>query len=476
MNFCEDVRKIFGVSSYDLSDYYSAAAAWHRIYCGEPDWRNVKKSGLYRMGNRRMNMLGAAKVLCDRFAVCVSAEEPEFVFEDKKCGEFVESVLEENNFLGRLNELLSYAFAMGGCVFRPYISGGKIGVDCVFGESFLPLEWNGCGIKGGCFRNASIKDGFRYTLYEKHGFDGEVPITEHRLFKSKDGYSLGAECGLEEIYPELDGRIRYDGLEGVKLFSCFRTAGANNICPEIPLGISVFANAQDTLKALDVAFDSFAREFILGKKRIIVPSSCVQTVVDIATGEQRQYFDADDEAYVALKCDEERDLKITDNTVELRVDEHIKAINALLNILCFQTGLSSGTFSFDVNEGVKTATEIISRDSRTAATVRAHQNNLGAALTTLFKAIAALGFYLGELESPECGVSVKWNDGIITDENTLISNSIRLVNSGLRSRISAIMDIMKCSYDEAVKEYDRIIFEEGEVNANGRGENYSNGD
>ena len=190
-----------------------------------------------------------------------------------------------------------------------------------------------------------------------------------------------------------------------------------------------------------------------------MPSSCVQTVVDIATGEQRQYFDADDEAYVALKCDEERDLKITDNTVELRVDEHIKAINALLNILSFQTGLSAGTFSFDVNEGVKTATEIISRDSRTAATIRSNQNNLAAALEKLFRTIGKMGAYLGELteeEAESCRIQIRWHDGIITDENTLISNNIRLVESGLKSRTAAVMEILKCDEKTAEEELAKI--------------------
>lgn len=467
MNVCERAGKIFGAAAPDLSGYYAASGRWRRIYCGEPEWMVVKKSGLYRGGSRRLNMLGAAKVLCDRFAVYAFAEEPEIVFEDKRCGDFVGRVLERNGFFGRMNEMLSYAFAMGGCVFRPYISGGEIGIDCVFGDGFLPLEWDGGQVKSGCFRSVSAKGGYRYVLYERRGFEGNVPFTENRLFRSKENSAGETECSVEELYPGLAEKTLYRGIEGIPLFACFKTAGANNIFPEAPLGISAFANAEDTLKALDVAFDSFAREFILGKKRIIVPSSCVQTVVDIATGEQRQYFDADDEAYVALKCDEERDLKITDNTVELRVDEHIKAINALLNILCFQTGLSAGTFSFDVNEGVKTATEIISRDSRTAATVKAHQNALGGAMTGLFKAVAALGYWLGELDSPECKVDIRWHDGIITDENTLIDNNIRLVNGGLKSKVSAIMEIQKCGFDEALAEYRRIIAEGKEVKGYG---------
>lgn len=454
-----NVQKLFGGGSgTQLRQYFSCQDGWRRIYSGEPDWKTVKKSGLYRSGSRRMNMLTAAKPLCDRLAVGVMAEMPSLVFADERVGEYVSSVLEESCFFTRLSEFLSYAFAMGGCVFRPYINGGRIGIDLVAGESFTPLEWGESGINQACFSSSTVKNGKRYTLLERRGNNGKNAVSEHRLFCSADGAG-GSECELSQVYPELKRDVVYDGVEG-NLFSVFRVFGSNNLFPELPLGISIFANAEDTLRALDVAFDSFSREFILGKKRIIVPSSCVQTVVDIATGEQRQYFDADDEAYVALRCDEERDLKINDNTVELRVDEHIKAINALLNILCFQIGLSAGTFSFDVNEGVKTATEIISRDSKTAALIKAQQNSLGNALEKLCADIARLGAYCGELSANDFSVKVSWQDGIVTDENTLAENCIRLVQNGLKSRVSAIMELSKCSREEALAEYERIKLEE----------------
>lgn len=458
MGEIDDVKKLFGGSGgAELRQYYASADTWRRIYGGDPDWKTVKKSGLYRGGSRRMNMLGTAKVLCDRFAAGVMVERPKLVYSDKAVGEYVQKVLDESSFFERLTERLPYAFATGGCVFRPYISKGKIAIDCVPCGNFIPLEWDENGVSSACFKSVSVKNGQRYTLYERRGFDGKNAVSEHRLFCAKDG-GTASECSLSAGYPELMPKIVYDGVTE-NLFSVFRVFGANNLYPNLPLGISVYANAADTLRALDVAFDSFAREFILGKKRIIVPSSCVQTVVDIATGEQRQYFDADDEAYVALKCDEESELKITDNTVELRVDEHIKAINALLNILCFQTGLSSGTFSFDVNEGVKTATEIISRDSRTAVTIRAQQNALGKAVAGLVREIAALGVYLGDLEAADFSADVLWQDGIITDENTLIENSVKLVQNGLKSKVTAIMELSRCSYDEALKEYERIKLE-----------------
>ena len=36
------------------------------------------------------------------------------------------------------------------------------------------------------------------------------------------------------------------------------------------MGIAIFANAIDTLKKLDMEFDSYCNEFDLGRKRILV--------------------------------------------------------------------------------------------------------------------------------------------------------------------------------------------------------------
>lgn len=44
----------------------------------------------------------------------------------------------------------------------------------------------------------------------------------------------------------------------------------NNVDPDSPMGVAVFANAIDQLKGVDIAYDSYVNEFILGKKRIFV--------------------------------------------------------------------------------------------------------------------------------------------------------------------------------------------------------------
>jgi A118 family predicted phage portal protein len=240
------------------------------------------------------------------------------------------------------------------------------------------------------------------------------------------------------------------------MFAYFFPAVSNNLAIGSPFGLSVFANSESTLKALDIAFDSFSREFILGRKRIIVPSSCVRTVVDADTGQPVRYFDSDDEVYQALSVGQDQEMpKISDNTVSLRIEEHVGAINAYLNTLCAQTGLTAGTLAFD-REGIKTATEIISENSKTYRTIRANKNLLRESLIQVVHALTALGEYLRLIPHIEYECSVAFNDGIIEDHDKVIDNNIKLVDAGLQSRLGAIMEIYECDEETAQKRLDRI--------------------
>lgn len=458
MSIITDAKKVYGKTVPDFGDFYGYIEKWDDIFCNRPEWRRVKKSGLYAKGDRLMSALCAAKVLADEFArltfseqVTISAAEPYL--------EYVTSALNDNGFWKRMPEFLSQAYALGGGVVKVYAEDKKPKLNYIAADRFAPTAWDERDVTEGVLESRIRKDGFFYTLFEKHGFsdDGYTDV-EHRLYKSSQRNSIGKPCELSELFPGVDETVTYKTAEPMLRY--FKADVSNNIDRCCPLGVSVFSSAADTLKALDVAFDSFGREFVLGKKRIIVPSSCIQTVVDPETGDLRKYFDADDEAFIALKCDEERDLKITDNTVELRIEEHVAAINALLNILCFQTGLSSGTFSFEGSQGLKTATEVISADSKTARTAKGNKNLVAELIEGIVRSIIAVGIEVGDLsESGDYGILVTMPDGVVIDDNTKIDNNIKLVQSGLKSKLAAIMDVQNCDEEAAQKELDRIAKE-----------------
>ena len=234
------------------------------------------------------------------------------------------------------------------------------------------------------------------------------------------------------------------------LFAYYRTAVANNIDDNSPLGVSIYANALSTLRSLDICYDSFVREFQLGKKRIIVPEQYLKTVADPVTGEMRRYFDATDEAFVALVTDDTDSLKIQDNSVELRVDEHEKAINAFLSILCLQVGFSAGTFTFDRAQGLKTATEVISENSKTYKTIKAQQLQVKTAIAKIIDAIIQIaqvydlkwkGYSIRQLAAQGWETKVVFDDSILQDRQTNINEGILLTNNGLMSKKRFIVEL-----------------------------------
>lgn len=439
----------------DAAHYYSEhIAVWKDIFENNPPWKSVRRSGLYNRGNRPLKRLNTAKCLCDEFAALTFSEQCNITIDDAQYQQYVLDVLENNSFWDSMPDLIASAYAFGGAAVKVYANDRLPVLDYIRTDRFVPTEWMGKRVRGGIFQSTQCSDKI-YTLCERYAADGQV---YNKLFRSDSANDLGTECQLSEL--DIKAQPKTDYGAGVPMFGYFKPSISSNVEYEIPLGMSVYANAMDTLAALDVAFDSFYREFILGKKRIIVPSAAVQTVTDPDSGQLVRYFDADDEVFTALSAEEGDALKVTDNTMELRVDEHVRAINALLNILCFQTGLSAGALSFDAVQGLKTATEVISQDSKTARTIKCNKNMLTEMLEDVIHAIVSLGVWLHQLPKKAYTVTVGWQDNVVVDDNTLIDNNIKLVQAGLKSKVSAIMEVLKCDEDTARQELERIASEQ----------------
>ena len=265
---------------------------------------------------------------------------------------------------------------------------------------------------------------------------------------------LGWWYPLNLVYPLLSPATEIPDVHQT-YFQYIKPFGANYADDNSPLGMSIYAPAMNTLHSLDIMFDSLQREFVLGKKRIIAPARVMP----------QKYFDADDEVWEALATDNPDDLKIYDNSVDLRVDQHITGLNGELSILCSQVGFDPGTLAFDQQKGMKTATEVISENSKTYGTVKAHENNMREALTDMVHAILDLAVRYGltwegktveSLVSGGYNVSVKFDDSIIEDKNAEISQGVMLVGAALMSKKRFMENVLGLTEEEAKKELSQI--------------------
>ena len=448
---------------------------------------------------RNLYRLNTAKAVSAELAGLVWGEECEINVtrdgneaEDDPLGAFVNHVLQSNAFREKMQEQIEQGCALGGAALKVWRDVRRtedgneipetqeIRIGYAMADQFVPISWDNAQVKEGVFISRVAKKGWYYTRLEWHTWSGETYTIRNELYRSEiisgnDSQDiLGIRVPLAEMYPFLDEETIVP--VGESLFSYWRTPIANNIDDNSPLGVSIYGNALETLHALDICYDSFVREFRLGKKRIIVPARAVRTVVDPTSGAVRRYFDPGDETYEALATDDPNDLKISDNSVELRVQEHIDAINAFLNILCLQLGFSAGTFTFDTSQGMMTATQVVSQNSKTFKTIRTVQNQLRPAIEHLVRNIIDVAIlydmdWEGQKISTLAGngyhVNIVFDDGVTQDRQTNITEGVTLVGAGLLSKFKFMTDPkygQGLTEEEAEAELKRIR-EEGTSNA-----------
>lgn len=454
---------------------------------------------------RRMYFLNLSKAVCSELAGMVWTDQTDITIttngvntvdgEVDPLQKFVTAVLKENNFQRKMLESIEQAAALGGEALKVWADFKRTEAGVAIPESirlkigycqadqFVPIAWNNAEITEAVFISRQAKGGYYYTRLEFHRWDGETYYITNELYRS-DMYKLGSQepqdilgvrIPLATIFPLMDEETEIQGIEK-SLFSYFRTPTANNVDDNSPLGVSIYANAMETLHALDICFDSFVREFRLGKKRIIVPARMVKTIIDPVTGEMRRYFDATDETYEALSTDDPDSLKIQDNSIELRVEEHVSAMNAFLNIFCLQIGLSAGTFSFDAKGGLKTATEVVSENSKTYKTVKNFQDMIKPAVERLVDNIIELGALydldvdgekISDLRERGYEVAIAMDDGITQDRQTNINEGITLVGAGLISKKTFLTDPKygQCLTEEAADKELMRISDEQRINS-----------
>lgn len=389
---------ILGRTTFEIDSMAEHIELWYDYYRGTDcnEYQFVPLDG--RLRTHKRYKLRSPKMLSSEMRKLLFAEMPQISTDEN-----IYNFLKENNFLTRLSDFSEYGAALGGFAIKLRSPDGKrLVIDFILANCFVPVTSENGIITEANFLSKEIIDNKNYIIVEEHRkvFNG-YSITVKKYEEIRDNI-VKIKFTSEPIIIETDK----------PLFVYIKYPEANNIEILSPLGISMFANDIDTIKSLDIAFDCFTKEMILGKKRIIVPASILREVLD-DNGKKVKYFDPTDEAFVSFNMKDNENLKITDNTVELRIEELKLAIQTLLDILAVKTGFTAGAFVFD-GVSIKTATEVISENSKTFRTKQAYENNVGQGVLSLLESIRTIGNNYGIIVSNnEYGIS--WSDSILED-------------------------------------------------------------
>ena len=437
MNIIEKLKKL-GYSTVDAI-FYNKVDEWKSWYEGDVKGFHRYKvrngSGMVRCKRYTLNM---GKKVPEDWANLLMNERVEITLEGAKEQKFVDRVLEENNFSVKANEMQELAFALGTVAFVPRVvgmeamDGGAIAgsaegivIDYVTAEHIWPLSWQNSIITECAFDSIVNVNGNTYCYLQIHRkADGGLYDIENRLYEYKNS-NVGTEVALADVPGfERVPPVVHTGF-GRRQFVIDRPNIANNLDYTVPLGISVYANAIDSLKGVDVAFDSYINEFVLGKKRVMVKPSALNYL------DGEPVFDPDDLAYYILPEDIEGGAVITPIDMTLRTAEHSEGIQTQLNLLSSKCGFGENHYRFDQGS-IATATQVISENSPMFRTIKKHEIILESSIKELCHIILHLGnTAMGAGLNEDAEVTIDFDDSIIEDKTTERNNDRQDLAAGI---------------------------------------------
>lgn len=400
--------------------FYAQIRRWEQWYRGKvSSFHSYRQYNGMRKIPRQRKSLGMAKKIPEDWANLLLNEKVEIVIDQETIDEKVRAVLDANNFRVRGNQLIELTFALGTGAFVEYTDGDEVKIDYIRAGMVYPLSWDN-GQVTECAFASERKEGKKTKVYLNiHRLDGGQYVIENKMFL-REGSTL-----QDTALPEGVADVVRTGSQ-TPLFQLLTPNIVNNLDPDCPMGVSVFANAIDQLEGADLVYDSYCNEFRLGKKRILVPLTMARMQMQ-EDGTTNPVFDENDTEFFAFDPGQNGENKITDINMELRHEAHEAGMKTALGLLSSKCGLGSDRYRFEHgNIKAKTATEVVSEKSELFQNLKKHELLLDKAIRDLCRAVAFLLGHTGAF-----AVTINFDDSIIEDRPAEQQRDLQQVRDGV---------------------------------------------
>ena len=461
-----NLQQFFSKQGYDISEklnWEKYIDTWESWYRGK-----VRKFHNYYIynGQRRVKMekksMQGAKKVAEDWADLLFNEKVSINLKNNTDTEALNKILRQNNAEVVINKGIEKSFAIGtGALVVSVqdieqeenvldVSNARIKLEFVECKKIIPLTWENEKIIECAFVTTKYKKGQTYIYIAMHVLNKEKNyVIKNYMFKGK--YSSFVEANEEEK----EGFIsEFDTLSNIPWFAIITPNICNNIDSETPFGLSVYANAIDTLKCLDNAYDGLDNETTIGRRRIFVSSE----MLSFDDGEGRMVFDPNDISVYRMPQGFKKDNMIEHDDASLRTSSYIETVNYQLNILSSKVGFGQERYKFD-GQAIQTATGVISENSDMFRTIKKHEQVLKDSLITTVKAIAYASTTFGNVNINADEITIDFDDSIIEDKG---AEQIRAQSEvGIKARsVKSYMRNIRNMTDKQIEEELQEIKEE----------------
>ena len=440
-------------------DIATKMEVWKQWYKGCVDKFHKYKvySGKKKLSVERKTLNLPAKV-CQRWADVLLNEKVEINVADEYTQAKLNHLLKQVNFRVRGNNLLETAYALGGGFLIQYWDGEKTNQKYVTQEFMYPITYDSGRLTEAAFASQKTIDGKTYVYLETHLKDpiSGLYVVDNALLKTNDA-KLGDAGGLvevnEQFYEEHGIIPKWETGSATPLFQRIAPNVANRDDFNSPWGTSVFSGAVDIFASCDAIYDSFYKEFLLGKKRIFVTDG-VANINYVKNGDEIDkvdVFDPNDEVFYRIP-DQEEVPPIQPVDMALRVGDHATAIQTQLNLLSQVVGFGSDGFKWDLG-GVTTATQVISQNSEMFRTIKKHEAILEDAIIDMARGLLYVEAAFGGdgAIKLDAEITVDFDESIIEDTAEVKRQAMLELNVGLISKAEYYRQVYKMGDQQALE-------------------------
>lgn len=345
---------------------------WARIYAGHPDWVDEEEE---------IKTINFAKTVTSETArlACLDLS---IKLDGSARADYIQTVID--NMFDKIREYVEKVCACGTVVLKP----NGTGVECLDPSRFLITETDGNNnIQGMIFLDYYDVSDKHYTRMEYHRFVEEDYFVSNRCYMSRSKGTLGEKIELKDSpWKELSDEVCIENLEK-PLYAVFKTPMANHIDLSSPMGISIFAEAIEELKDLDVAYSRNMVEIKDSRRMVLLDERMLQMPAvrgeDGSTVRRTRKMPK----YVKNVMSESPDSFYQEVNPQLNTATRIEGINNILSILAYKCGYSNGYFSFDAMQGIQTATGVEASQQRTIQFIKDIRDRLRTAMDDLIYAV-----------------------------------------------------------------------------------------
>lgn len=392
----------------------SYIAEWWEWYTSQDDWHDLlypTADGCY--AERRRLSLHPARRACQEWSRLILNEATAVSVEAPNANRWLADYLDEIQYWPATQALAEKAFGIGTAAQALWfdVRDGEVcavkprGYDA---RMAVPLSWDMEGVTECAFcTRVSVKGKKAHQLQVHRAEDGQYVVYTY-VFQDGARAALDPEeCGIIE---------RFETECPVPTFGILRPGIENTKVDLSPYGVSVFDDAMDAMKAVDVAYDSIFQELELTEAMVFMSDDMIDVKKD-ANGKP-----------VAVPKGKDRKLfrMVEGNGIEqmyqvyspqVRIEPMRQALDVALAEFGDLAGFGQDYFALDKKAGLKTATEVSADNSALMRNIRRHENSIAHGLVSVSCALLHCArIHLGATVEEDFGnVEVMFDDSIVTD-------------------------------------------------------------